>query len=131
MFSLSTILFLTSCSNKQVSSDTNEIKNNKPDMHYYKCVKKDDKSYSVNYMSINYNTKPLTESKEEKFKRITSEQGFQECKELTNRIYETYLCEKNGKKEKVNINYLDGWYNSPEKLLELRFYESNKCELIK
>jgi flavorubredoxin len=130
VFVLSTLLLFSSCSQKQPLTEENKVKDNKHDMRYYQCVKKDAKNYSVNYMSINYNTNNRTEPKEEKLKRIINEKGFKECKELTEEITESYLCEKNGKKEKVDVSYLSGWNITPRMILELRFYEPEKCEKI-
>jgi hypothetical protein len=81
-------------------------------------------------MSVNYSAIKSTGSKEEKLQKIISQNGFNECKELTERINVSYLCEKNGKKEKVDVNYLNGWNVSPEMILKLRFYEPEKCEKI-
>jgi len=38
--------------------------------------------------------------------------------------------QKNGKKEKVDVSYLNGWNVSPKMILELKFYEPEKCEEI-
>jgi hypothetical protein len=127
---LSSLLLFSSCSQKQPLTEENNVKDNKHDMGYYQCVKKDAKNYSVSYMSINYNTNNRTEPKEEKLKRIINEKGFQECKELTEEITESYLCEKNGKKEKVDVNYLKDWNVDPRRILSLKFYEVDKCEKI-
>ncbi len=127
---LSTLFLFSSCSQKQTLTETNNSEDKKTDIWYYQCIKKDAKNYSVNYMSVNYSAIKSTGSKEEKLQKIISQNGFNECKELTERVNVSYLCEKNGKKEKVDVNYLNGWNVSPEMILKLRFYEPEKCEKI-